>query len=93
MVPVQHLNTSQAETPPNLNQAETPPNHGDLSQVEAPNDITERLHNINLSQSSNIGRSGSKRWKEIISHTDATDAKEAEVYQCFITYLKTIQFK
>ena len=93
MVPVQHLNTSQAETPPNLNQAETPPNHGDLSQAEAPNGITERLHNINLSQSSNIGRSGSKRWKEIISHTDATDAKEAEVYQCFITYLKTIQFK
>ena len=50
MVPIQHLNTSQAETPltQHLNVAETPPNHGDLSQAEAPNDITERLHNINL---------------------------------------------
>ena len=95
MVPIQHLNTSQAEKPliQHLNQAETPLNHGHLSQAEAPNDITERLHNINLNQFSNIGRSGSKQWKEIISHTDATDAKEAEVYQCFIAYLKTIQFE
>ena len=50
MVPNQHLNISQSKTPliQYLNQAETPPNHGDLSQAEAPNDITERLHNINL---------------------------------------------
>ena len=50
MVPIQHLNTSQAETPltQHLNEAETPTNHGNLSQAEAPNDITERLHNINL---------------------------------------------
>ena len=95
MVPHQHLNISQSKTPliQHLNQAETPPNHGDLSQAEAPNDITVRPHNINLNQSSNVGRSGSKQWKEIISHTDATDAKEAEVYQCFIAYLKTIQLK
>ena len=95
MVAIQHLNTSQAETPliQHLNEGETPPNNGDLSQAEAPNDITERLHNINLNQSSNIGSSGSKRWKEIISHTDATDAKEAEVYQCFIAYLKRFHFK
>ena len=95
MVPIQHLNTSQAETPliQHLNQAEKSLNHGHLSQAEAPNDITERLHNINLNQSSNIGSSGSKRWKEIISHTDATDAKEAEVYQCFIAYLKRFHFK
>ena len=95
MVAIQHLNTSQPETPliQHLNQAETPPNNGDLSQAEATNDITERLQNINLNQSSNIGSSGSKRWKKIISHTDATDAKEAEAYQCFIAYLKTIHFK
>ena len=57
MVPIQHLNTSQAETPliQHLNQAEKSLNHGHLSQAEAPNDITERLHNINLNQSSNIG--------------------------------------
>ena len=95
MLVVQHLDTLQAETPliQHLNQAETPPNNGDLSQAEASNDITGRLHNINLNQSSNIGSSGSKRWKEIISHTDATDAKEAEVYQCFIAYLKRFHFK
>ena len=95
MVPIQHLNTSQAKTPliQHLNQAEIPLNHGQLLQAEAPNDITERLHNINLNQFSNIGRSGSKQWKEIISHADATDAEEAEVYQCFIAYLKTIQFE
>ena len=95
MVPIQHLNTSQAETPliQHLNQAEKSLNHGHLSQAEAPNDITERLHNINLNQFSNIGRSGSKQWKEIISQTDATDAKEAEVYQCFMAYLQKIQFE
>ena len=75
MVPIQHLNVLQAETPliQHLNHAETPPNHGNLSQVEAPNDITERLHNINLKQSSNIATPGSKRWKEIILHTDASN--------------------
>ena len=38
MVPIKHLNTSQAEAPliQHLNQTETPPNHGDLSQAEAP---------------------------------------------------------
>ena len=70
MVPIIHLNTSQAEAPliQHLNQTETPPNHGDLSQAEAPSDTTERLHNTNLNQSSSVGRSGSKQWKEIISH-------------------------
>ena len=50
MVPIQYLNTSQAETPltQHLNEAETPPNHGHLSQAEAPNDVTVRWHNINL---------------------------------------------
>ena len=33
---------------------------------------------------------GSRKWREILTHTYATGVKEADVYQCLIHYLKSL---
>ena len=33
---------------------------------------------------------GSRKWKELLTHTDARGVKEADVYQCLIHYLKSL---
>ena len=60
-------------------------NQGDNAQCTS-NSINDLLHNISLNRTV----TGTKCWKDILTHTNAVDIKEADIYQCLITYLKSI---
>ena len=54
--------------------------------------LSTELHNLNLNSNQNLV-TRTKRWREILAFTDATDSKQADVYHCLILYLKPIQHK
>ena len=64
--------------------------HNSPASLTVHDNSPEKLNDMLSDMELNKTITGTKRWTEILTHTNAVGIKEADMYLCFMEYLKTI---